>query len=295
MDLLKSFIVFQKVAELGSFSRAAQNLGIVPSAVSRQINELEEWAGLRLINRTTRSLHLTAEGQIYLEKLSQITAEVQDLRTLGDTERSHAGHINLTAPMMLGQFFLPHSLTRFKQENPKVEISTTLMNRIVDIVEEGFDVAVRAGHLPDSSLMSRKVGHVKMSTVASHEYLRQHGCPEHPKELSSHNCLISASPAHSARWAFQVNGKEMAVKVRGDMSANDSLCLKALSLAGLGIARLPHYHVMKELEAQELVEILPQHAPNPIPINIVHNSSRQIRPTLRAFVEFLADDLLGNS
>jgi len=291
MDLLRSFTVFQKVAELGSFSRAADALGIVPSAVSRQVSELEDWADLRLINRTTRSLHLTPEGQVYLEKLSHISAEVQDLKSLGDTERSLTGHINLTTPMMLGQFILPEILARFKQTNPRVHVSVSVINRMVDIVEEGFDVAIRAGNLPDSSLIGRKVGVVQMSTVATREYLQTHGVPQEPKDLTNHNCLSADVSAHAARWPFLVNGKEVHVKVTGDMRANESLCLKTLCLAGLGVIRLPRYYVSGELEKGSLVEVLPQHAPAPTPINIVYQSGRRNRPTLRAFIDFVAKDL----
>ncbi|MFC5586137.1 LysR family transcriptional regulator [Nitratireductor kimnyeongensis] len=295
MDLLRSFIVFQKVAELGSFSRAADALGIVPSAVSRQVSELEDWADLRLVNRTTRSLHLTPEGQIYLEKLSHITAEVQDLKSLGDTERSLTGHINLTTPIMLGQFILPETLARFKQANPRVGVSVSVINRMVDIVEEGFDVAVRAGNLSDSSLIGRKVGLVQISTVASPKYLQTYGAPKEPKDLTNHNCLSADVSSQAARWPFLVSGKEVFVKVTGDMRANESLCLKTLSLAGLGIIRLPRYYVSNELETGALVEVLPQNAAAPTPINIVYQSGRQNRPTLRAFIDFVAKDLRANS
>ncbi len=291
MDLLKSFHVFQKVAELGSFSRAANALGVVPSAVSRQINELEEWAGLRLVNRTTRSLHLSAEGQVYLEKLKQITADVQHLKSLGETEQGLVGHINLTAPMMLGQFVLPDTLARFQEVHPEVGISVTLINRTVDILEEGFDVAVRAGHLTDSSLMSQTVGSISMTTIASHAYLERFGWPQEPKDLTAHNCLISDPTAQSARWSFRTDGKDFAVRVSGSLRANDSLCLKALSLAGVGIARIPRQYVSKELDADALIEILPEYAPPAIPLNVVHHYGRRARPALRAFVDFMADDL----
>lgn len=199
MDILRSFAVFQKVAEHGSFSRAAENLGLVPSGISRQINELEAWAGLRLINRTTRSLQLTPEGQIYLERLRQITTEVQDIKALGETARNLTGQINLTAPMMLGQFIIPDALARFRHVNPNVDISMTLMNRTVDLIEKGFDVAVWAVHLPASTLMSISAGSAKISTVASPAYIKQYGLPNEPKDLAKYNCLISEPSTQFAR------------------------------------------------------------------------------------------------
>lgn len=291
MDLLRSFTVFQKVAECGSFSAAANALGIVPSAVSRQINELEDWAGLRLINRTTRSLHLTEDGEAYLSKLRHITAEIDGLKMLGDTDHCLTGHIKLTVPMMLGQFILPQTLARFKQANPQVEISVAVVNRMVDIVEEGFDLAIRAGRLPDSSLIARKAGQVRMCTVAGPDYLAERGYPQTPKDLTVHNCLTMESAAHFARWPFQVEGAELGIKVSGDMRANDSHCLRALALAGLGIIRLPFINVSADLEAGTLVEVLSQNATAPMPVHILYQSGQRMRPSLRAFVDFVSKDL----
>ncbi|WP_424988083.1 LysR family transcriptional regulator [Microbulbifer sp. S227A] len=291
MDLLRSFTVFQNVAEQGSFSAAANVLGIVPSAVSRQIGELEEWAGLRLINRTTRSLHLTEEGQAYLSKLRHITAEIEALKTLGDTDQRLTGHVRLTTPMMLGQFVLPSTLARFKQDHPGTEISVSVVNRRVDLVEEGFDLAVRAGRLSDSTLVARKAGHVRMCTVASPAYLAARGEPAAPADLTSHNCLSMDATAHFVRWPFQVDGAEMDFKVSGDMRANDSHCLKALALAGLGIARLPRINVAAEIAAGSLIEILHGYARAPLPVHILYQSGRHLSPTLRAFIDFAAQDL----
>jgi len=295
MDLLKVFSVFEKVAELGSFSRAAENLGMAPSSISRQVNELEQWAGLRLINRTTRSLQLTTEGQLYLEKLDQIASQIQELKALGDIEHNLVGQVNLTAPIMLGQLVLPGVLVRFGQAHPGVNISVTLINRMVDIIEEGFDVAIRTGQLPDSTLISKPVGAVKTSTVASQSYLSKHGHPKRPDDLKDHNCLISQPSFGAMPWAFQVDNKQITVKVRGNMSANDWLCLKKLVLAGVGIARLPHYYVHEALKTQQLIEVLPEYVPAHMPVNIIHHSGRRARPALRAFVDFLADELRRES
>ena len=288
MDILKSFLVFRTTAELGSFSKAAERLGIVPSAVSRQINELENWAGVRLINRTTRSLNLTAEGRVYLEKTGQIATDVDDLRSLSHTGHSLSGHINLTAPNMLGQFVLPGILADFRRAHPSVSISVTMMSRKVDIVKEGFDLAIRGGELPDSTFVSRTVGHIDLSTVASPDYLAQNACLEKPADLSAHNCLLNDPQGQTGRWPFQVDGKEILVKVHGDLSANDPLYLKGLALGGLGIARMPRSYLVNELERRELVEILPDQAPKPTPIHILHHSRQHVRPALRALVECLA-------
>lgn len=266
-------------------------LGIVPSAVSRQVSELEDWAGMRLINRTTRSLHLTEEGEIYLSRLRHISGEVEALRTLGDTGQGVSGHVRLTAPMMLGQYILPQALARFRQAHPKVELSVSVLNRMVDMVDEGFDLAVRAGKLADSGLIARRAGQVQMITVASPDYLAAHGHPQVPRDLARHNCLALEATARFARWSFRADGKETEVRVSGDLRANDSHCLKALALAGLGIIRLPRTNVAAELEAGTLVEVLPQNASDPLPVHILYQPGQRTRPAHRALIEFLSSEL----
>lgn len=291
MDLLKSFQVFQQVAELQSFSRAAETLGLVPSAVSRQIRELEKWVGVRLIHRTTRSLQLTEEGRLYLEKMSIISHQVAELQVLHTDSQYVKGHIRLTAPMMIGQYVLPESLSRFKKAHPQIEISISLMNRMADLVEEGFDLAVRVGRLADSNMIARSIGHMNLKTVASADYLQRMGVPTQPKQLTRHNCLINSGISVPRRWSYEVNGKATSVKIEGDLVANESLCLKAFAIAGQGIAQLPTFYVEKELATGELVEILSDCAPPPLPINVVYHSQRLISPAVRALVEFLVEDL----
>lgn len=165
--------------------------------------------------------------------------------------------------MMLGRFALPETLARFKTANPGGELSVTVLNHFVAIVEEGFDLAVRAGRLPDSSLIARKAGSVQISTVASSAYLSINEHLQEPGDLARHNCLTMEAAAHIARWPFRVGGAEVDIKVSGDMRANDSHCLEALALTGLGIVRLPRINVSSELAAGTLTEILPRHAPDP--------------------------------
>lgn len=291
MDLIRSIQVFQKVAELQNFSRAAENLNLVPSAVSRQVSELEKWVGVRLLNRTTRSLRLTDDGQRYLEKFGQITDHVDDLRSMKPASYQVSGKIKLTAPMMLGQYVLPKALARFKRQYPQVHLDVILMNRMADLVEEGFDVAVRAGNLADSGLVARKIGSLKLKTVATATYLDIHGHPRNPGELTKHNCLINSGTPLPDRWEYLEAGKKKTVKVHGDLQATESLCLKAFSMADLGIARLPEFYVEKELVEGKLVELLPEYAPHPLPINIIHLSRWLPNPAVRIFIDFLAQDL----
>ncbi|GGP58342.1 hypothetical protein GCM10009347_25960 [Shewanella algicola] len=181
MDLLKSIQVFQQVAKHQSFSRAADELNLVPSAVSRQISELEKWLDIRLINRTTRTLNLTDDGHAYLAKMASIMTQVEDLKSTAQQSQHLTGSIKLTAPMMMGQYVLPNALAEFKRQHPHIQLSLSLVNRKVDLIEEGFDLALRVGHLADSSMIARSIGQMQFKTVASSGYLALRGIPNHPK------------------------------------------------------------------------------------------------------------------
>ena len=289
MDIIKSFKVFQLVIEQESFSRAADQLNLVPSAVSRQISELENWLGIRLINRTTRSLHLTGEGSEYLAKMSSILGLVDELKcTRGDLAQL-TGKLTLSAPMMLGQFILPNAISAFKNEHANVQVSLSLLNRKVDLVEEGYDLALRVGNLADSNLIARKLGTMSFVTVASPEYLRKHGTPLVPRELHLHNCLINTALSSSGRWEYTVEGNAKKVKVNGDIESNESLALLSLAKAGQGIVFLPELYVQKDLARGALVEILRDYRPAPLPINLLYTSNRLISPLLKTFIDFIIE------
>lgn len=291
MDLLKSILVFQQVAKHQSFSRAADELNLVPSAVSRQISELEKWLDIRLINRTTRTLNLTDDGHAYLAKMASIMTQVEDLKSTAQKSQHLTGSIKLTAPMMMGQYVLPNALAEFKRQHPHILLSLSLVNRKVDLIEEGFDLALRVGHLSDSSMIARSIGQMQFKTVASPGYLALRGIPNHPKQLSEHNCLIHSAITTPRKWTYQIEGKPQTVKVNGDTESNDSLCLKAFSVADQGITQLPSFYVDKDIANHHLVDILSNFAPAPLPINLLYPSQRLISPAIKALIEFLVDFL----
>ncbi|NMP02652.1 LysR family transcriptional regulator [Pseudoalteromonas arctica] len=287
MDLLKSIQVFEQVAQQQSFSRAAESLNLVPSAVSRQINELEKWLDIRLINRTTRSLSLTEDGKAYLLKLSDIRAQVTELRRSKTQQQQIKGLIKITAPIMIGQYMLPVALAEFKELHQDVDLAISLMNRKVELVEEGFDLAIRVGHLNDSTMVARNIGNMRFKTVASPHYINIHGMPSTPKDLKNHQCLINTAVTNAKRWSYLINGKSTVIKVAGSLEVNDSQSLKAFAIANQGIAQLPSFYVDAAIQSGELIEILSDYVPSPLPVNLLYPSQRLLSPTVRALVDYL--------
>ncbi|MGB5998841.1 MAG: LysR family transcriptional regulator [Marinomonas sp.] len=289
MDIIKSIQIFQQVAKEQSFTRAAEQLNLVPSAVSRQINELEKWLGIRLINRTTRSLHLTKEGRDYLEKMALILDQVESLQQSPQNPQTLKGKLRITAPMMIGQHILPEILSGFKSQHSEVQISLSLMNRKVDLIEEDYDLAIRAGHLADSNLYARELGHIAFKTVAAPSYLETRPPLLMPKDLADHNCLINTALTTPKRWRYKIEDKNKMVKVNGDLETNESLCLLTFAKAGHGVALLPELYVNQDIAEGSLVEVLADFAPEPLPVHILYASNRFLNPTLKALIRHISD------
>jgi LysR family transcriptional regulator for bpeEF and oprC len=239
------------------------------------------------MNRTTRSLHLTDEGRNYLAKMVSISHQVDDLKHLSSQQENLSGSLKLTAPIMLGQHDIPEILVKFKNKYPKVKISLTLMNRKVDLIEEGYDIAIRAGHLNDSSLYAKHVSEVVVKTVVSKAYLHSNEMIKHPKDLVDHNCIVNTAVANPRRWPYQIDGAEKLIKVDGDMEANDSTYIVELVKAGLGVARVPLQYVKQELSSGELVELLTEFNPPALPVNIIYPSAKLMSATQRALIDFM--------
>lgn len=287
MDILKSIQVFQQVAEDGSFTKAAEKMNLVPSAISRQISELERWLGVRLINRTTRSLHLTDDGKNYLLKMAEITTQVDDLKSPIEEQNLLTGKVQITAPIMLGQSDIPTILSAFQTKHPNVKIVLTLMNRKVDLIEEGYDLAIRAGHLNDSNFYAREIGQVAFKTVATKGYLQNRPSLNHPIDLRHHNCLINNAVSKPKRWTYKIDGAAKDIKVEGNLETNDSLCVLAFARNGLGIGKLPEPYVHDDLLSGDLIEVLNNFSPEPLPINIIYPSNRLMNHTLTSLINFI--------
>jgi DNA-binding transcriptional LysR family regulator len=293
MDRLAAMEAFVRVAEARSFSEAARRLGQSKSVVSRQVAALEEELGARLLTRTTRSLALTEAGRTYFERAARILADVDEAdASVSLLAGAPRGRLRVNAPMSFGFLHLAPQLPLFMERYPEVEVDMAMNDRMVDLVEEGFDVAVRiTGRLPDSSLVARKLAPVRMAIVASPDYLARRGEPASPEELAGHDCLLYTSD----QWQLTgLDGKPRPVHVRGRLRANNGDALRAAALAGLGLALLPTFIVGRDLQDGTLVPVLCNHIPCQSTLYAVYPEVRQLSPKVRAFVDFLAAQLGPN-
>lgn len=289
MNLLKSIEIFQTVCKYKSFSKAANYLNIVPSAVSRQINELEQHLGIRLLNRTTRSISLTNDGRRYLQKMTSITQQVDELESLSSDETVIQDHINLTAVPSLGENILLNAINEYIKKYPKVSLSLNLVNREVSIVEEGYDFAFRVGSLNDSSMVSRQIYSFPFVVVASPNYLSEFGSPSSPDELIKHNCIINTIMRNPYRWEFVEGKRRFTVKVKGSIEANNDSMQCGFSVAGLGISYVPKFIVKDQINKGQLVQLLTQYTPEPLPISIVYPTQKYLSTAKRKFIDTLVE------
>ncbi|ROS05402.1 LysR family transcriptional regulator for bpeEF and oprC [Sinobacterium caligoides] len=287
MDLFKAITTFQQVVKHKSFSAAANAMNLVPSAVSRQVSELEKWLGVRLLHRTTRSIGLTSEGRAYLAKMALISQNVAELKgeMLSTTEL--AGELRLTAPLILGKHVLTPVLSQFSEQYPEIDLSLFLTNRVVDLAEESYDLALRVGDLADSSLVARTLGEYQVKTLATPGYIERYGKLETPEQLKHHRCLINSAKHTPRRWLYQIDGKPVQAKVRGEIESNDPECLLAFCLQSRGIVQLPDFLASPLVKKGELVELLGQYTPPPQPVTLLFTSTKLMGPAHREMIDFL--------
>lgn len=288
MDL-NEILIFTRVAQAESFAQAARELGMPKSTVSRKVAELEERLGARLVHRTTRKLSLTDAGRIYFDHGLRVLAELEAAElSVSRMQEVPRGRLRVTAPV--GFAWLGGIVSDFLRLHPEVEVSLLCTDRVVDLVEEGFDLAIRAGKLADSSLVAKRLGEERWVLVASAEYLAKEKAPESPSDLESHDCLVFVgSVTKRTSWALERDGEVVHVPIRPRLRVNDIDMVKDATLAGLGIAMLPHTRCHAELRRKRLRPVLPEwHAPA-APIHAVYPSTRHLSPKVRAFIDHLSD------
>ena len=291
MDQLAEMRVFVRAIERGTFAVAAKDLGLTPSAVSKLIRRLETRLGVRLVNRTTRKLALTAEGETYFHSGRQLIEAIDGLEHEVAASAAHPrGLLRINTTVSFGVQHLSPALMEFQRRYPDVRVSISLTDRPVDLHAQQIDVAVRVGPLSDSSLMSRKVGEVGRVICASPQYLKQFGTPKSRDDLAQHRCIVFTAPGRS-RWAFRTaDGGVEHVDVSGVFASDSQECVLQLALQGAGIARLADFMVARPIRDGKLVPLLAdQHHPERTPAYAVFPPGTQKIPKVRVFLDFLVE------
>jgi DNA-binding transcriptional LysR family regulator len=289
-DSLQEMAVFARVVGAGSLSAAARELGLSPALVSRRLAALEARLGVRLINRTTRSLHLTDDGASYYEACTRVLSDIEEADAAVAAGRVEPrGVLRVALPASFGHQHIAPLIPRFAERYPKIQLALSLSDRNVNLIEEGFDLAVRIAHLEDSSLTARKLAPNRRVVCASPAYLERHGTPRTPEELLRHNCLTTSEFAMS--WDYKgPDGKPGSVRVSGRYSCDNWEVLREWALAGLGIALKSTWDVHRLLADGSLVEVCPGYAfHSDVAIYAVYPSRRLLPAKTRVFIEFLAE------
>ncbi|HYD64068.1 LysR family transcriptional regulator [Azospirillum sp.] len=289
MDRLDDMLAFIKVVDTRSFTAAADRLNLSKSVVSRRISELENRLGARLLNRTTRKLSLTEVGQAFYERCTRILADLEEAeRAVTDLHAAPRGRLKVNAPLSFGLLHLAPAIAAFMERYPDIEIDIDLNDRYVDLIDEGYDVAVRIGRLRDSSLIARRLAPNRRVVCASPAYLERHGTPQVPEDLANHHCLLYTNVPLAEQWQFRVNGETRTVRVSGTLFANNGDILLSAAVAGRGIIVSPTFLAGPALAAGQLRCLLFDCMVTESAVYAVYPQNRHLSPKVRAFVDFLA-------
>jgi DNA-binding transcriptional LysR family regulator len=292
VDRFDQLRVFAAVAEESGFAPAARRLGLSPPAVTRAVSGLERRLGTRLLHRTTRVVRLTDAGAALLADARRILLELEDAEArAAGAHAEPKGRVAVTAPVMFGRLFVTAVILDFLARQPAVAVSAQLADRVVDLIEEGFDVGVRIAHLPDSTLAAARVGSVSQVLCASPAFLAAHGTPRHPSELPECETIGIGTLERAPSWTFGSDDVPIRIAPRSRLVVNAPDVAVVSALAGHGIARVLSYQVGAELRDGRLVRLLPEHEPAPIPIHVVHPEGRRASARVRAFVDFAVERL----
>jgi len=292
MDRLYLMTVYVAVAEEQGFAAGARRLGMSPPAVTRAVAALEERLGVKLLDRTTRHVRVTEAGQRYLDDARRIIAEVDEADdAVAGINAAPRGHLAVTAPVLFGRIYVTPGIVEYLQRYPAMDVSTVFVDRVTNLLEEGIDVGIRIGELPDSSMRAIPVGHVRRMIVAAPAYLAQHGAPRTPQDLERHTLVASSGSSVPPDWRFQDGGKPLSLRVKPRLAVNSNDAAIEAVRRGFGVARLLSYQAAAQLEAGELVEVLEAYATPAIPIHIIHRDSRQGSTRIRSFVDLMAERL----
>ena len=295
MDRLQTMSVFVTVAEEAGFARAARRLNMSPPSVTRAVTDLEARLGARLLHRTTRSVTLTDAGERYLADCRRLLTEIEeaDLHATG-VHAAPRGMVTVTGSVMFGRLIVTPILLDLQARFPEISISALFVDRVVHLIEEGIDVAVRIAEMPSSSLTAIRVGSVRRVLCASPDYLAAHGHPGTPQELCKHQIVNFAHETPRGEWLFHQNGKVKSFKVLSRLNFNVADAAITAAVAGYGITRVLSYQITPQVESSALEIVLEDCEPPPVPIHVVHKEPGQTSARVRAVVDHLVHHLRTN-
>ncbi|WP_417767215.1 LysR family transcriptional regulator [Stappia sp.] len=290
MDTLSRMRCFLKVVDAGGFSAAARELGRSKALVSKYVGELEDELGARLLNRTTRQISMTEVGHAFYKEASDILTRIDDLKaSIQNTHQQARGTLRVSAPRSMGDDFLNPAIMAFLVAEPEISIDLRLEDRFVDLVEEGFDAAIRVTELTDSSLIARKLAPFRGVVCASPAAIARFGRPVHPQDLADLPCIIDNNYRFRNNWQFQIEGTRISVPVKGRVEVNSAQAARVAALEGLGFLRTPYAFVHNEIVEGRLEPMLSEFDPDGQAIYVVYPHRRHLSGKVRTFVDFLGE------
>jgi DNA-binding transcriptional LysR family regulator len=288
MDRLHLMSVFVAVAEEESFAGGARRIGISPPAATRSIAALETRLGVKLLHRTTRFVRVTEAGQRYLDDARRILGEVDEAdETVAGIHAEPRGHLAVTAPVLFGRMFVVPGIVEYLQRNPGMAVSALLLDRVVNLLEEGLDVGVRIGELPDSSMKAIRVGQVRLVVCASPGYLAERGLPNTPSDLAHHLVVAASTVSPVVEWKFGRDAQTSVVRVKPRLTVNSNAAAIEAVRRGFGMTRLLSYQIAPYLASGQLKTVLSEFEPGHLPIHVVHREGRSASAKVRTFVDLM--------
>jgi DNA-binding transcriptional LysR family regulator len=282
--------VFLAVARHGSFSAAADELGLSKAMISRHVSRLESRLGVRLLNRTTRRVGLTEAGTAYRDRMKELLEDFHETeQSVANLSTEPRGMLRVLAPTSFGSFHLARAVADFRKAYAEVDVDLVLTDRPGDLVEEGMDLAIRVGDLEDSSFVARKLAQARVVVCAAREYLDAHGRPKHPDDLRRHDCLVYTGRQLSGDWSFTIDGTVRMDRFEGHIRSNIGDALRVAALQGSGVVQMPTYMVGLDIAAGRLEVVLENFEPPPRPIHAIYLYRRYLSAKVRTFVNFLSE------
>ncbi|WP_420334188.1 LysR family transcriptional regulator [Roseibium sp.] len=288
MDAITRMRCFIQVVDSNGFSAAAREMGRSKALVSKYVGELEDELGVRLLNRTTRQVSLTEVGEAYYKEAAEILQRIDDLQaSVQSSHQEVRGRLRVSAPRSMGDDMLNKPMMQFLAQYPDIRLDLRLEDRFVDLVEEGFDLAIRVTQLEDSSLIARKIAPFRTVVCATADVIKKHGAPKVPADLTARPCIIDTNYRYKQNWAFETNGERLSVSVNGPLEVNSASAAREAALANLGFLRTPLFFVANDVSDGDLIVLLEEYEEPQRGIYAVYPHRRHLSAKVRAFVDFL--------